>query len=116
MSTSGLAPVTVTVSARVPTGMSAFTVAVNPAVSPIPSRLTVLKPARLNVTVYVPERRSTMLYGPSPSVTAVRTFSISAGLAASTVTPGSTAPDVSLTSPAIPLACCAHVTCAQSNP
>src|SRR5207244_7996811 len=37
-------------------------------------------------------------------------FSISAGLAASTVTPGSTAPDVSLTTPAmLPLvADCAH--------
>src|SRR5262249_38807527 len=38
---------------------------------------------------------------------AVRTFSINAGLAASTVTPGSTAPDVSRTTPAMPLACCA---------
>ena len=33
------------------------------------------------------------------SVTAVRTFSISTALDASTVTPGSTAPDVSLTTP-----------------
>src|SRR6476660_9629100 len=41
-----------------------------------------------------------MRYRPLPSVTAVRTFSMSAGLAASTVTPGSTAPVVSLTSPA----------------
>jgi hypothetical protein len=40
---------------------------------------------------------------PDPSVVAVRTRSMSAGLATSTVTPGSTAPDVSLTSPAIPL-------------
>lgn len=32
---------------------------------------------------------------------AVRTFSINTGLAASTVTPGSTAPDVSLATPAI---------------
>src|SRR5215510_9173236 len=46
-----------------------------------------------------------MRYWPFPSVTTERTFSISAGLAASTVTPGSTAPDVSLTTPAIPLAC-----------
>src|SRR5678810_1184940 len=38
-------------------------------------------------------------YWPDPSVTTVRTFSISAGLAASTVTPGSTAPDASLTVP-----------------
>src|SRR6185503_5705874 len=41
-----------------------------------------------------------MRYRPLPSVTAVRTFSVSAGLAASTVTPGNTAPVVSLTSPA----------------
>ena len=42
-----------------------------------------------------------MRYWPEPSVTAVRTFSMSAGLAASTVTPGSTAPDVSFTTPVI---------------
>src|SRR4029077_3607730 len=36
-----------------------------------------------------------------PSVTAVGTFSMSAGLDASTVTPGSTAPDASLTTPLI---------------
>src|SRR4249919_3270172 len=40
-----------------------------------------------------------MLYRPSPSVTAVRAFSISTGLAASTVTPGRTAPEVSFTTP-----------------
>src|SRR5437879_2913723 len=33
---------------------------------------------------------------------------MSAGLLASTVTPGRTAPDVSLTTPAMPLACCAE--------
>src|SRR5262245_33367070 len=42
-----------------------------------------------------------ILYRPCPSVTAVRTFSIKAGLATSTVTPGTTAPDVSRTTPAI---------------
>src|SRR4029078_12519129 len=42
-----------------------------------------------------------MRYWPVPSLTAVRTFSISAGLLASTVTPGSMAPEVSLTVPAI---------------
>src|SRR5665213_2807661 len=49
---------------------------------------------------YVPGRRSTILYWPLASVTTDRTFSISAELAASTVTPGNTAPDVSLTTPA----------------
>jgi hypothetical protein len=38
---------------------------------------------------------------PDPSVTVVRTFSISTGLAASTVTPGSTAPELSRTTPEI---------------
>src|SRR4030095_8224336 len=38
-------------------------------------------------------------YWPEPSVTVVRIFSMSTGLAASTVTPGSTAPDVSFTTP-----------------
>src|SRR5262245_17336991 len=40
-----------------------------------------------------------MRYCPVSSVTAVRTFSMSAGLAASTVTPGSTPPDASRTVP-----------------
>src|SRR5207244_577650 len=40
---------------------------------------------------------------PPPSVTAVFVFSISTGLETSTVTPGSTAPDASLTRPAIAL-------------
>src|SRR5213075_1923496 len=40
-----------------------------------------------------------MRYVPEPSVTAARVFSISAGLDASTVTPGRTAPDASFTTP-----------------
>jgi hypothetical protein len=43
----------------------------------------------------------TIRYWPLPSVVAVRTFSMSAGLVASTVTPGNTAPEASLTTPAI---------------
>src|SRR6476660_635495 len=42
-----------------------------------------------------------MRYWPEPSVTTERVFSISAGLAASTVTPGRTPPEESLTTPAI---------------
>src|SRR5215472_10353103 len=42
-----------------------------------------------------------MRYSPRSSVTAERTFSIKTGLEASTVTPGKTAPDVSVTSPEI---------------
>src|SRR5262245_39052815 len=47
-----------------------------------------------------------MLYWPCESDTTVRTFSISAGLDASTVTPGRTPPEVSCTTPAMP---CANV-------
>ena len=47
------------------------------------------------------------MYWPVPSVTTVRVFSRSAGLDASTVTPGSTAPDASLTTPAIEALPCA---------
>ena len=84
----------------------------------MPSRRTELNPVSENVTEYVPGSRSTILYCPCPSVVAVRTFSMSATLAASTVTPGSTAPDASLTTPAIPVpACCADAAvAASSNP
>lgn len=49
----------------------------------------------------VPDGRISIRYWPVPSVTPDRTLSISAGLAASTVTLGSTAPDASLTTPVI---------------
>jgi hypothetical protein len=67
--------------------MSMLMAAVNDPSSATPSRLTVENPDSENVTVYVPARKSTMRYWPLPSVVAVLTFSISAGLAASTVTP-----------------------------
>src|SRR5262249_45677118 len=50
-----------------------------------------------------------ILYWPSESVTTERTRSMSAGLDASTVTPGITAPDVSFTTPAMPPAAWAAV-------
>src|SRR5712691_623062 len=49
----------------------------------------------------MPGRRLAMEYRPSESVTASRVFSMRAGLAASTVTPGITPPLESLTTPAI---------------
>ena len=70
--------------------MSALTVTTAVPVSSTPSRLNVEKPASVKVTVYAPGRRSGMEYRPLASVVVVRTFSIKAGLAASTVTPGST--------------------------
>src|SRR3954452_5247018 len=45
---------------------------------------------------------------PLPSVTTERVFSISAGLEASTVTPGSTASEASLTTPAMVPSACAY--------
>ena len=100
-STIGDAPVTVTVSSTAPTRSSGLIVALNEPVRTTPSRFTVLNPCSENVTVYVPGLSGSMRYWPAPSVTTVRTFSMSTGLAASTVTPGSTAPDVSRTTPAI---------------
>src|SRR5438132_10734609 len=49
----------------------------------------------------MPGRRSTILNWPWSSVRTVRIFSMRAGLAASTVTPGSTAPVTSFTAPAM---------------
>ena len=49
----------------------------------------------------MPGGSSVMRYCPVPSVVALRTFSMRTGLAASTVTPGSTAPDASRTTPAM---------------
>ncbi len=105
MSTTGLAPATVTVSSSAPTRSSAFTVATKVAGSSMFSRLMVAKPGNVNVTMYMPGRRSRILYWPCESVVTDRTRSMSTGLLASTVTPGITAPVVSFTTPAMPLAC-----------
>src|SRR5688572_33022364 len=48
----------------------------------------------------MPGRRFSILYAPFESVATDRTLSMSTSLAASTVTPGSTAPVASLTTPA----------------
>ena len=47
----GDSPVTLTVSSSEPTDISACSVAANAPASSSPSRLTVLKPGRVNVTV-----------------------------------------------------------------
>ena len=61
-STSGVSPVTVIVSSSAPTRRSASIFAVNEPASTTPSRLTVLKPGSVNVTVYVPGTRLTIWY------------------------------------------------------
>ena len=100
-STVGDSPVTVTVSSTAPTDMSALMVAAKEPLSSMPSRLKALNPVSVKVSEYAPGRRSTIWYTPVLSVVTERTFSMSAGLEASTVTPGNTAPDVSLTTPPI---------------
>ena len=100
-STTGDSPATVTVSWTEPTFISTLTDAANNPLNSTPPRLTVLKPVTENVTWYTPGRRSAIRYWPAPSVTTDRLFSISVGLAASTVTPGSTAPEESRTTPTI---------------
>ena len=98
-STSGVAPETVMVSCSWLTVSSTSTWAVKLVRSSRPSRLSVAKAASENVTVYTPGRNPGSRYWPRPSVTVERTFSMSAGLVASTVTPGSTPPEASLTVP-----------------
>ena len=98
-STTGDSPETVTLSSSAPTRISIGMVTVCVPASSTFSRLTVANPASVNVTTYVPGRRSMMRYWPVPSVIAERVFSMSAGLEASTVTPGRTAPDASRTVP-----------------
>jgi hypothetical protein len=95
----GVSPLTVIVSATPPTVRLPSICAVKFPESSTPSRLMTLKPGRVKDTAYVPDGRLTILYRPLPSETAVRTFSISAGLDTSTVTPGRAAPDESWTVP-----------------
>jgi hypothetical protein len=92
-------PCTTTCSCTRPTGSVAFTVAVNDVLSASRSRRTVWNPVSSKVTVYSPGRRSTTWYRPSADVTAVLTRSMSAGLEICTVTPGSAAPESSVTAP-----------------
>src|SRR5439155_5818683 len=107
-STMGVSPVTVIVSATAPTFISALMVTTNAPVTSTPSRLIVLNPASVSVTLYTPGGRLMNRYCPDPSVTTERVLSMSTGLANSTVTPGRTAFDVSLTTPVIDPCPCAY--------
>src|SRR5262245_13470992 len=109
MSTTGVAPETTTVSSSVPTASSTFSGTLTFAATSTPSRRTVSNPGRVNVTEYVPGRRLIIVYLPSASVTADRTFSMRTGLDTSTLTPGRTAFVLSVTSPLI-------VLCAAATP
>ena len=67
-------------------------VAVNEPVSSTPSRSSVLNPGNVNVNLVDPGPKIFDAVLSAAVGDAVRTFSISAGLLASTVTPGRTAP------------------------
>jgi hypothetical protein len=58
----------------------------------------------------MPGRSARIEYWPEPLVTVERVFSMSAGLDTSTVTPGSTPPEASLTVPVIALVCADAIT------
>src|SRR5882724_1143267 len=97
-STTGDAPLTVTVSWSDATFSSTLTVAVNPTPMLMPSRITMPKPPSSYWTEYTPGATPGRRYTPSSLVTVVRA-PWSAGLVAVTVTPGSTPPLASATRP-----------------
>src|SRR5476649_565550 len=97
-STTGEAPLTVTVSCSDATFSSTLTVAVKPTLMLIPSRITVPKPPSSYCTAYIPGGSAGRRYTPSSLLIVVRT-PCSAGLDAVTVTPGSTPPLASATRP-----------------
>ena len=94
----GESPVTVTVSCSVASASSAFTLAVKPSETSTPSRLTVRKPASSNISSYTPGGTAGNRKDPFSLVTCV-CVPIIDGLAAVTVTPGSTAALLSATRP-----------------
>src|SRR5262245_40783968 len=91
----GAVLVTVTSSATVATSRFPLTVRVVFAATGMPSMFSVLKPARANVTRYVPGTSSVNRYVPCSSVTALRVPPIIVGLVIVTSTPGIRAPLVS---------------------
>ena len=96
MSTIGVSPVTVTVSSTEPDPhLGVDRGRKRPGARCL--RANGVEPGQRERDGVGPPRSCSSRYCPEPSVTTVRTFSISAGLDASTVTPGSTAPEASVT-------------------
>ena len=102
-STCGAVPETLIVSSSEPTFISALTVAVKFDGRSTPSRTTVPKPVSENASLYTPGRIASKRYRPWLSVTVVFEPSIIAGLVTSTLTPGSTPPESSVSKPTIAL-------------
>ena len=91
VSTRGDSPETWTLSVSVATPICMLMVAVNPAVSLMPSRVTVANPLSSNTSLYSPGGIDTKRYRPTSSLTCVCT-PIIAGPDSVAVTPGSTPP------------------------
>ena len=101
-SITGLAPETVTVSSIDPTVIVPSTFAVKSETSSIPSRTNVLNPGNVNVTaIGASPQRLDRVQTRSVSDRGAHALRSSAGLATSTVTPGSTPPVSSVTLPAM---------------
>jgi hypothetical protein len=99
----------VIVSCTPPTRMSASTAMTAEPLTWSASRFTVANPDSVKVTVYSPGRRSSMRYGPVPSVTAVANLFDQRRARRLDGDAGKHGPDASLTTPAI-------VPCANAAP
>ena len=106
VSTSGASPVTVTASSTAPTAIVTSTRAVSLTRTVMPSRVVVLNPGSVALTLYRPGASSGTAKKPSAPVTTTRVWVVP-WLTTSTVTPGTTAPVSSLTTPVIPPVACA---------
>src|SRR6185295_1897349 len=98
-STTGEVPVTETDSSTAPTPSAWSKVAVNPSDNRTFPLFTVWKPDNSNLTVYAPGGNGLRRNPPLASVTPTTDGTCNAGPVAVTVAPGSTAPDVSVTTP-----------------
>ncbi len=117
-STIGAAPETVIVSSSVPTVIEGIDGGVEATAQLHAVALERIEPGqRERHRIHAGPQIDDAVQPPWLSLTVVRTFSISAGLAASTVAPGRTAPDSSLTTPVMLPLCraCAPAADGQSN-
>jgi hypothetical protein len=114
VSTSGASPVTVTASSTAPTAIAMSTRAVSLTRTVMPSRVVVLNPESVALTLYCPGASSGTAKKPSAPVVTTRVWVVP-WLTTSTVAPGMTAPDASVTMPVMPPVACACAACAATS-
>ena len=114
MSTSGVSPLTVTVSSSAATVSCNGTVAFCPTSSSISGIFTVPKPGSSAAIEYLPGGTFCRRYSPRSFDTVVRTRPVARSVAV-TVTPGSTAFDWSISVPTTVAFCCALATAGHVN-